>query len=66
MKQLLGFLRTVIAHPKTTGMGIAAIGAALTAILHDHSQLANPLMWTGLLTGLGLLLGADGQPPAAA
>ena len=66
MKQIIAFLRAAIAHPKTTAMGAAAIAGAVTAVLHDRAQLSNPLLWTGVLTGLGLLLGADGEPPAAA
>ena len=64
MKQIIAFLRAAIAHPKTTAMGMAGLAGAATAVLHDRSQITNPVMWTGALVSIGLLLGADGQPPA--
>lgn len=66
MKQLVAFLRTAIAHPKSSAMGIAGIAGAVTSMLHDHAQVANPATWTALLLGVGLLFTGDAQPPAAA
>lgn len=64
MKQILAFLRGLAANPKTTATGIAAIAGAAVAVSHDHSQLANPMLWSGLLAGIGLLLAPDAAPPS--
>lgn len=52
------FLRNVLANYKTTLAGVAAILAALTAVANG-AALDDPAVITGLITGVGLIVGKD-------
>ena len=52
------FLRNVLANYKTTLAGVAAILAALTAVANG-APLDDAAVITGLITGIGLILGKD-------
>ena len=58
-KSILGFIRSCVAHPKTSAAGLGMIATGIAAIAHEPNSLMTGAPEGLILGGIGLLLAPD-------
>jgi hypothetical protein len=62
----MGILKFLMTSPKTSAVGLAALGAAAVTISRDPNAYTTPEFWTQVLAGLAALFASDHKTSATA